>query len=111
MTPGEAEEAKAVCLAAFDERTRVRRDLLARRVGECGAEAAQLGQHLAKELQHLSPEDQATLRQEATAAAFRLCVAQRRAEVLPARAQARRRELEARLAADRRLVAALAAGA
>lgn len=110
MTAGEAEAARAACLAAFDDRTAARRALLAQRLAESRAEAARLGGLLASEAQHLGPEELARLREEEAAAAFRLKVVERRAQELGPHAAARRRELEAKLDADRRLVAALAAG-
>lgn len=108
MTAAEAEDARAACLAAFDERARTRADLLARRLAEGAAEASRLAAQLAGELSTLSPADQARLRQDEAAAAFRLRVAQRRADEHGPAAARKRRELEARLAGDRRLVAALA---
>ena len=71
MTAAEAEDARARCLAAFDERMGARRDLLARRLAESGAEAARLAAVLASELQTLSPADQARLQQEGSGHAHR----------------------------------------
>lgn len=108
MTAAEAEEARSRCLAAFDERTRARADLLARRLAESGAEVARLAGQLAGELSTLSPADQARLRQDAASADFRLRVVQRRMDEHAPAAAAKRRDLEALLAGDRRLAAALA---
>lgn len=105
LTAGEAEVATAACLAAFDDRQADRRRLLSLRLAECGAELARLR---GVELTHLSPADQERVRAEEAAAAFRLRVGQRRLEEHAPAAAQRRAELEARLAADRRLAAALA---
>lgn len=110
MTAAEAEDARAACLAAFDDRMADRQRVLQSRLAESSAEVARLGAVLSSELQHLSPADQARVQAEEAAAAFRLHVVQRRAEEHPAQAEARRRELETQLAADKRLAAALAAG-
>lgn len=110
MTAAEAEDARARCLAAFDERMGARRDLLARRLAESGAEAARLAAVLASELQTLSPADQARLQQEEQAATFRLRVVQRRAGEHGTATVVKRAALEERLAADKRLAAALAMG-
>lgn len=111
MTAAEAEEARAACLAAFDDRWAARRALLAQRLAESGAEAARLGGVLAAELQHLSAADVERLRQDQAAAAFRHRVVQRRVEEHGERAAEKRAALERQLDGDKRLRAALAAGA
>ncbi|KAL4458559.1 hypothetical protein ABPG75_013424 [Micractinium tetrahymenae] len=106
LTAGEAEEAGAACLAAFDDRQTDRHRLLSLRLAECGAELARLR---GIDLAHLSPADQERFKADEAAAAFRLRVVQRRLQEHAPAAAERRAELAARLAADRRLAAALAA--
>ncbi|KAL4859287.1 Dynein regulatory complex subunit 7 [Chlorella vulgaris] len=110
MTAAEALDAQAACLAAFDDRMAERQRMLAARVAESSAEVARLGSVLSWELQHLSPAEQARVREEAAAEAFRLQVAQQRADGYPTSATRRREELERKLTTDRRLAVALAAG-
>lgn len=105
LTAGEAEEVRAACLEAFDDRQAERRRLLSLRLAEGGAELARLR---TVELAHLSPADQERFKAEEAGAAFRLRVVQRRLEEHAPAAAGRRAELEARLVADRRLAAALA---
>lgn len=109
MTAAEAEEARAACLAAFDERARMRVALLQCRLGESAVEMARLDGALGSEAT-LAPADQARLSQERSQAAFRLAGVQRRLSEHAPRMAAKRQELEARLGADRRLVAALTSG-
>ena len=107
MTAAEAAAARAACLAACDERAAARRALLQARLAEHGAEVGHLDEALAAEAT-VAPADAERLRAERAAAAFRLRVAQRRFEEHGPRAAAARADLKARLAADRRLAAALA---
>ena len=110
MTAAEAEDARAACLAAFDDRMACRHGLLRARLAESSAEVARVSGVLAHEARHLSAADQQRVQQEEGAAAFRLGVVRRRAEEHAPQTAAKRRELEAKLAADKRLAAALAAG-
>ncbi len=110
MTAAEAEEARAACLAAFEDRWAARRVLLAQRLAESAAEVELLAGVLATEQQHLSAADLERVQREHDAAAFRHKVAQRRAGGHSALAQQKRAELERQLEADKRLRAALAAG-
>lgn len=111
MTAAEAEEARAACLAAFQDRWAARRALLAQRLAESRAEVARLTGVLATEQQHLSAADLERVQREHEAAAFRLKVAQRQADEHGTDAQQKRAELERQLDGDKRLRAALAAGA
>lgn len=104
MTVAEAEVARQACLAAFDDRQAERYRLLCARLSECGAELARLR---SVELQHLSAPDQERVKAEEAAAAFRMHVAQRRVEEHAPGVAVKRRELDARLAADRRIAVAL----
>lgn len=110
MTASEASDARAACLAAFDDRWAARRTLLAQRLAESSAEVARLAGVLATEQQHLSAADLERVQREHEAAAFRLRVVQRRAGEHGALAQQKRAELERQLDGDKRLQAALAAG-
>jgi hypothetical protein len=110
MTAAEAEDARAACLAAFDDRMACRHSLLRARLAESSAEVARSSGVLAHEAHHLSPADQERMQQKEGAATFRLGVVRRRAEEHAPQAAAKRRVLEAKLAADKRLAAALAAG-
>ena len=110
MTASEASDARAACLAAFDDRWAERRTLLAQRLAESSAEVARLAGVLATEQQHLSAADLERVQREHEAAAFRLRVVQRRAGEHGALAQQKRAELERQLDGDKRLQAALAAG-
>lgn len=111
MTAAEAEEARAACLAAFDDRWAARRTLLAQRLAESSAEVARLASVLATEQQHLGAADLERVQREHEAAAFRLKVVQRRADEHGTLTQQKRAELERQLDGDKRLRAALAAGA
>lgn len=85
--------------------------LLLTRLAESSAEVDRLRALLASgEQAHLSPADAQRLEAEEAAATFRLKVVQRRVEEHGPRAAARRREMEAKLASDKRLVSALAGG-
>jgi hypothetical protein len=107
MTAAEAEEAWRACLAAFDDRMADRRRVLVTRLAESEAEASRLRGVLRDEVQHLGAADVARVQEEEAAAAFRLRVVRRRVERFPLVVKERRGELEARLAGDKRLAAAL----
>ena len=110
MTAREAEEARAACLAAFDDRMACRHSLLRARLAESSAELARVSGVLAQEAHHLGAADLERLQGEEGAAGFRLGVVRRRVEEHAPGAAAKRRQLEGKLAADKRLAVALAAG-
>lgn len=110
LTAAEAEEAQAACLQAFDDRQADRQRLLTSRLGECTAELARLRSVLHSELHHLTPADQERVRAEEAGAAFRTRVVQRRVDEHAPEGAVKRKELQARLTADKRLAVAMASG-